>query len=215
MKLFALFVAAFLFGAASAFGQTTSVDPCTGAVLNQPPTPPLDLTQPLVCERDTGRTYDFNKFGAIAWRYCYSPTLKKYRSEMVVAPWDDLKNVPGMAKDVASAGLSADNETIRQMLIKYKSGHIADAAHAAVWCPFKERMLAGVPPPPPPVPVVSWVTASTITYKFTGSALAGVSGTVKLNEACDCSKPYVFGTATYCPVKGAAIANVVARCKSV
>lgn len=209
-QLAVLLIGAILAGACLAvWSQTTSIDPCTGATLNQPPTPPTNLEQPLVCERETGRTYDFNTKGAIAWSYCYQPATNKYTYRFVVAPWSDLQNVPNMAKDVYALGMSATNEQIRQMLLKYRSGSITDAAYAAVWCPFKAQMIAGIPAPPPAAPL--WVTDRITTYQSNGRSVLPPLGRTSVGVPCDCQKPLVIGTVTYCTPQGAS-APTVASC---
>lgn len=192
---------ALLFACCSAFAQ---VDPCTGQASTSPVWTQPDLTQPLACDGEAGRTVDFNAKGAIAWRYCL--TAGKYAAQVVAAPWADLANTPGMALDLLQAWPSADNATLRALLLKYRTGSFVDPAHAAVWCPFRDRIKAGLPV------IAQWVPAGPTLYAFNGTSLAGVVGAAKPGQACDCVKPFKLGTATYCPLQGGPI-TAVARCK--
>jgi len=184
-----------------------SVDPCTGQTTSAPVWTPPSLNQPLTCERETGRAVNFNAKGAAAWRYCWNGS--KFYPQTIAAPWADFQAVPGMALDIVQAGFNANNATIQRLLLKYSTGSFIDAEHAAVWCPFRAQIVAGIPPAPV---VPAWVTSGMTTYRFTGSALGGVAGATPLGQPCDCAKPYMLGSATYCPLQGGAV-TTVARCK--
>lgn len=163
----------------------------------------------MVCERETGRTVNFNAKGAAAWRYCFNSATGKFYPQTAVAPWADFQAAPGMALDIVQAGVNADNATIQALLLKYSRGTFVDAEHAAVWCPFRAQIVAGIPAAPV---VAAWVTSGMTTYKFTGTGLAGVAGSTTLGTPCDCAKPFALGAATYCPLQGGPAATV-ARCK--
>lgn len=195
--------------------EAQNVNPCTG----QPTTNPVNLGnyvvgQPTTCVNASARQYEANAHGVMAWRYCLNPATGKHYFQLAVSPWSDFQQAPAMAKDLLAAGLNMDEASIDALARKYMNKPLADPAHAAVWCPVWDRLVTGRPadlPPPAPAPV--WVTASTLLYNARNGALSGLAGTTTLNKACDCSKPLVLGTVTYCPLQGATNQDMVARCR--
>lgn len=186
-----------------------SVDPCTGVKSDAPPvSTPLAL--PLTCVSEKGRSKSANGAGPIGWRYCLDKVKKVYRPQVVVATWKEMATVPGLAEDIFMAGFNADDATMGRLLTKYVPllGKFEDEAHAAVWCPFRERIAAGLPPPPP------WTTVglgSTPAYRSNGKALVGSVGSVSSGLQCDCKAPLLVGMNTFCTIKGAP-ATIVAQC---
>lgn len=175
-----------------------SVDPCTGQATSAPVWTPPNLNQPIVCERETGRTVNFNSKGAAAWRYCFNAATGKFYPQTAVGPWADFQSAPGMALDIVQAGINADNATIQAILKKYSRGTFIDAEHAAVWCPFRAQIVAGIPAAP------AWVTTSTVLYRIneTDSGLGLQVGTVPRGAAVDPTGRRIFSRMTFCQWKG-------------
>lgn len=198
-----------LFGSLLAGAQ--SVDPCTGAKVDGPPTiTPIPL--PMTCVKEQGRGWDFNLQGALAWRYCLDPETKRYTAQIAAVTRQELFDTPGLARDLFLAGPKADDATISRLGAMYVPllGKFTDKEHAAVWCPYRGQIAAEAPPPPV---IHAWVTSGTTTYRFTGKSLAEVVGYVNLGMPCDGSaKPFALGQATYLPLKGGPT-TTVARCK--
>lgn len=185
-----------LLSALSLSAAAQSVDPCTGQATSAQVWTPPNLNQPLVCERETGRTVNFNSKGAAAWRYCWNGT--KFYPQTIAAPWVDFQNAPAMALDIVTAGFNADNATIQSLLAKYSRGTFIDAEHAAVWCPFRAQIVAGIPASP------VWVTTSTVLYRIneTDSGLGIQVGTVPRGAVVDPTNRRVFSRMTFCQWKG-------------
>lgn len=210
-----LALAALLLACGCAVAQ--NVNPCTGQTTTNPVNLGNFVTgQPTTCVNASARQYEANAAGVMAWRYCLNPATGKHYFQLAVSPWSDFQQAPAMAKDLLAAGLNADEATIQALANKYVSKSLADPAHAAVWCPVWDRMVAGrpadVPVVQPPAPG-SWVTASTLLYTLRNGALSGLAGTTTVGKACDCAKPFVLGTVTYCPLAGATNQAMVARCR--
>jgi hypothetical protein len=190
----------------------TFVDFCTGATVSGPVTlTAFDLTpgKAISCSSPRGRNFKLSSKGVAGWQYCRQPD-GRYLVQFVVSPWSDFEQAPLMAKDLLQAGMSATPVTVDSLLRKYHSSPMTEPAHKALYCEARAQIRAEWPQDE----VVSeWVTVSTITYNYRSGSLAGVAGTVALNVPCNCVVPFVVGSTTYCPLRGASNATVVARCK--
>lgn len=197
-----------LLSALSLSAAAQSVDPCTGQTTSAPVWTPPDLTKDVVCERAVGADYGYNEAGVALWQYCWDATKGKFYPMTGVATWGYIQKNPGLVGEVLKNWPKADGATIKRILVTYNSpGTFIDPESAAIWCPLRDRIIAGIPPAPP-----QWVPAGPTLYNFTGTGLAGVAGAVKPGQTCDCTKPFKLGATTYCPLNGGPI-TAVARCK--
>lgn len=191
-----------------------SVDPCTGQTTEAPVWTPPDLTKDVVCERATGADYGYGEAGVALWQYCWDAAKGKFYPMTGVATWGYIQKNPGLVGEVLKNWPKADGATIKRILVTYDSpGSFIDPESAAIWCPLRNRIIAGIPAPVPP----SWITfgvSSTPMYRFNGTALTASAGSVASGLSCDCTKPFALGASTYCPLKNGP-ATTVARCTRV
>lgn len=196
-----LLLVSILFWALLADAQTF-VDPCTGAAVSGPATiTPVVL--PMTCSQEKGRDWGVSLQGVLGWTYCLDTTKKTYSAFIAVATRQEVFEVPGLAEALFRAGPSADMTTINRLGAKYVPllGKFSDAAHAAVWCPYRARIAAGTPLPPAPAPAI-WLTTSTVIYRLneTNTALgAQVPGSVTRGVQVDGTKAVRVGSMHYCP----------------
>ncbi len=176
-----------------------SVDPCTGQTTSAPVWTPPDLTKDVVCERATGADYGYNGDGVALWQYCWDATKGKYYPMTGVATWGYIQKNPGLVGEVLKNWPKAGAATIKRILVTYDSpGTFIDPESAAIWCPLRAKILAGIPASP------VWVTTSTVLYRIneTDSGLGVQVGTVPRGAVVDPAGRRVFSRMNFCQWKG-------------
>jgi hypothetical protein len=82
-----------------------------------------------------------------------------------------------------------------------------------IFVPPLTDAFCGVAPTPPVAPTEIWLTSGRTVYASSAGKLAAFQGITTLGLTCNCAKPIVVGTLTYCTFVGAALTTNVAQCK--
>lgn len=186
-----------------------SVDPCTGQTTSAPVWTPPDLTKDVVCERATGADYGYNGDGVALWQYCWDATKGKYYPMTGVATWGYIQKNPGLVGEVLKNWPKAGAATIKRILVTYDSpGTFIDPESAAIWCPLRAKILAGIPASP------VWVTTSTVLYRIndTDSGLGAQVGTVPRGAVVESTNRRTFSRMTFCQWQSTSPFKTFVRC---
>lgn len=139
---------------ALAFAQAPAprIDACTGAVI--PPGTPtgydFDLTkEPPGCLDMRPGGLRVNVHGMLEWQYCKDPQTGRYYIQRQVTTKADILASPAMLADAVAAGWPREITPQERMRLARKYAHLVKPLghpeNAAVWCPFRQEMEAGLP----------------------------------------------------------------------
>lgn len=159
-------------------------------------------------------TIRYNSAGIHGWAWC--PLADgTWGLQLAAVTWDRALQLQLVADAAAIAHAADPVDALARIADKNISTPLADPTLTPVWCPNIKEMYASRPLDvviaPPPV-VSAWVTSGRSVYSSSGGRLGAFLGLTTTGLACDCAKPIVVGTVTYCPFTGAA-PNSVASCK--
>lgn len=205
-------------------GQASAprIDACTGAVI--PPGTPtgydFDITKPYTgCLDMRPGGFAVNAHGSLEWYYCKDPQTGRYHVHRQVVTKADILAEPGMLVDAVAAGWPRDITPEDRLRLARKYAHLVKPMghpeNAAVWCPFREQMAAGLPSPSTPT---GWVVAKNgvLTTRPTYPVISGrrstrSNGNVPVGAPCEMTGAIVEPPLTFGYPNGAP-ANSVTLC---
>ena len=191
-------------------------NPC--GIVNGTPTPYVDTVvyncAPTPTPTSTGPTLRWNTAGVGAYWYCKVGAQWHYKH--AAATWDFLTGKP--LQSMLSQALTATDpvaalNAVNTIAMGYAHTPLSDPSLTPVWCPYQAEMIAGTPKPDPVAGPGVWRTPNIGTFTLYTTANGALSGLVSGRKAtagalCDCTAPVAAGTSTYCPLAGAAPAEV-------
>lgn len=191
-----------------ASGQASAprLDACTGTVIppGTPTTDGFDITKPFPgCADPRPGSFGVNTSGVVEWHYCRNPETGRYYPQFQVITRNDLTNIE-MVREALSAGWPNIGAADRYRMAQKYAAMVKPLGHpenAAVWCPFRERMTAGIPAASAPTP---WVVAKNgvLTTRPTYPVVSGrrstrSNGSVPVGANCEAAGAIVEGPLTF------------------
>lgn len=193
-----------LLAAASASAQR--VDACTGASIPAGVrlSYDFDLTKEYEgCLDMRPGSAGFNAHGMVEWQYCRNPETRQYYIQRQVTTRADLGNLE-MVREAFAAGWPNISAADRFRLAKKYAHMVKPMGHpenAAVWCEFRNVMIAGIPPVVAPT---GWVVAKNAGYPtrptylvLRGDRMKISNGRTPVGTACEMTGAIVEGSTTY------------------